>query len=346
MKMKTFKGAEAVKCAVIGYGGAYNMGKAHMEQMQSAGMTPTAVAEIDPSRLEVAKADFPGIATYTEVEQMLAEAKPDIVAIITPHNTHAELGLKCLQAGAGVVCEKPMAITVAECDAMIAAAEANGLLLSVYHNRHWDGCILEAMEQLVRQQRIGDIFRVEAHMGGFHHPGETWRSSRSISGGIHYDWGVHLLEYTLQVVGSEVVEVSGFMKAGVWSTKWGEDTNEDELTAIVRFANGAMLDLRMTTLDAAPDRGQVVFTGTKGKYFMDQGSYDIHLPGEAKNCVIHGKNRPGEQETYYANVADALTGKADLIITSEWSRRTIEVLELASRSARSGRAMRPEDLKA
>jgi predicted dehydrogenase len=340
--MKTFSKENEIRCAVIGYGGAFNMGKAHLSQMQAAGMTPVAVAEIDPSRLEVATSDFPGIQTFTTVEGMLNEANPDLVAIITPHNTHAELAMKCLEAGASVVCEKPMAITLEECDQMITVAKKNDLLLSVYHNRHWDGCILEAIERIKTKGEIGEVFRVEAHMGGFSRPGDWWRSSRSISGGIHYDWGVHLIEYTLQVIDSEVVEVSAFSKEGIWTTNWGTDTNQDELSAIVRFANGAMLNLRITHLDSDPPKGQVVFNGTAGKYLMNQGEYEIYRVSGSESTILKGKNRAGEQEKYYQNVAAALAGKDDLVITAQWSRRTMEILDLATRSATAGRALRVE----
>lgn len=337
--MKHFASAKDIRCAVIGYGGAFNMGCAHLKQMEGAGMSPVAVAELDTARLAVAEKDFPGIQTFTTVDGMLAEARPDLVAIITPHNTHAALSLQCLEAGAGVVCEKPMAITLQECDEMISLAASKDLLLSVYHNRHWDGCVLEAVDRICEKGEIGDVFRVEAHMGGFSQPGDWWRSSRSISGGIHYDWGVHLIEYTLQLVPSEVVEVSAFAKEGIWTTRWGADTNQDELSAIVRFANGALLNLRITHLDAEPERGQVVVTGTRGKYRMDQQTYELVQVVDGETRIRKGKNRPSEQEKYYQNVADALTGQAPLVISAEWSRRTMEILALATESARQGRAL-------
>ena len=337
--MKSFPKESDIRCAVIGYGGAFNMGKVHLGQMQSAGMTPVAVAEIDSSRLEVARSDFPGIQTFTTADGMLKEAKPDLVAIITPHNTHAKLSMKCLESGAGVVCEKPMAITLEECDRMIALAKAKDLLLSVYHNRHWDGCILEAVDRIRNKGEIGEVFRTEAHMGGFSQPGEWWRSSRKISGGIHYDWGVHLIEYALQVINSEVVEVSAFSKEGVWQTKWGKDTNQDELTAIVRFANGSLLNLRLTHLDSDPPKGEVVFTGTAGKYFMTQNEFEVVQVRGGEKTVRQGKNRPGEAEKYYLNIAAALSGKAELVITPDWSRRTMQILDVATRSAVEGRAL-------
>mgnify|MGYP000903245550 FL=1 len=122
-----------VKVAVIGYGGAFNMGKWHLEEMRKAGMTPVAVADLDKERLKIARRDFPGIKTYTSVAGMLGRSDCDLVTIITPHNTHARLALKCLRAGKHVVVEKPMAISTRDCDAMIAEAKKRRLLLSTYH---------------------------------------------------------------------------------------------------------------------------------------------------------------------------------------------------------------------
>jgi len=315
------------------------MGRVHLTQMQAAGMTPAAVAEIDEERLKVALEDFPGIQTFSSVEQMLSEAAPDLVTIITPHNTHAALSLQCLQAGASVVCEKPMAITLEECDEMIQTARANSLLLSVYHNRHWDGCILEARERILENGEIGKVFRVEAHMGGYAQPQDWWRSSRSISGGIHYDWGVHLIEYTLQLVGSDPVEVSAFAHEGFWTTRWGDDTNQDELSAMVRFENGTLLDLRISQLESDPPPGQVVVTGTKGKYRMDQRTWEIHQVEDGVKTVRKGTNRAGEQQRYYDNVAATLTGREEFVITPEWSRKTMAILDAATRSAAENRAI-------
>ncbi len=137
-----FRKASEIQVGVIGYGGAFNMGKAHINEMKQAGMTPCAVCEIDKERLQAATADFPGIETYSSVAAMLKRSSVNLITIITPHNTHAKLALQCLNAGRSVVCEKPLAITTTECDAMLAAARKKHVVLSTYHNRHWDGCIL------------------------------------------------------------------------------------------------------------------------------------------------------------------------------------------------------------
>ena len=94
--MKRFKRARDIKVGVVGYGGAFNMGASHIQQMQQAGMTPVSVADVDPSRLAVAEADFPGIETYTSVATMLKKSDVNLVTLITPHNTHARLALQLL----------------------------------------------------------------------------------------------------------------------------------------------------------------------------------------------------------------------------------------------------------
>ena len=243
--MSTFQKASDIKVGVIGYGGAFNMGHRHLTDMKAAGMTPVAVAELDPERLQVATEEFPGIGTYNSPARMLSSSDVNLVVLITPHNTHARLALQCLRGGRHVISEKPLAIRTSDCDTMIREAKKRKLMLTTYHNRHWDGCVLEALKHIRREKAIGDVYRVEAHIGGYGQPGDWWRSSKSISGGILYDWGVHLLEYALQIIDDEIVEVTGYSRQGFWArkTRWKKDTTEDVASAVVRFKKGTWLTL-------------------------------------------------------------------------------------------------------
>jgi len=339
--MKTYKKPSEIKVGVIGYGGAFNMGRQHLKEMQAAGMTPVAVAEVDPARLAVAEADFPGIGKYPTVSKMLQGSPVDMVVIITPHDTHAALAVECLQAGRHVVCEKPLAITTAEVDAMIAAAKKSGVMLSTYHNRHWDGRIRQAVDLIKNRRLIGDVFRIECHMGGYAKPGDWWRTSRSISGGILYDWGVHLLEYSLQLIDAPVKEVSGFAHEGFWApqTKWKNDANEDEGFLVVRFKGAQWLTLSVSHLDSKGKEGWLEITGTKGTLVFDGDSTTIHQHIKDRKVTTRMKNPADEGFRYYENVAGYLTRKAPLVITAEWSRRPIHILDLASKSAKAGKAL-------
>jgi len=339
--MKSFRKAEDIKVGVAGYGGAFNMGRAHFNEMKAAGMTPLAVAEIDPARRKVAAAEFPGIETYATVGEMLRKSAVNLVTLITPHNTHAELALTCLKAGRHVVAEKPMAVTTAECDAMISAAKKARVVLSTYHNRHWDNIILGAMQH-IRAGTIGKVVRIEIEMGRLARPGDWWRSSRSISGGILYDWGVHLCEYILQMVDSDIVEVSGYTWSGVWAgqTRWKKDTIEDDGQIVIRFASGAWASVQITSLDGRPSQPWFKVVGTKGTMAPDWGSTEITTLDGDKKVTTQIPTPPSQGHLFYRNIADHLTGGARLVITPEWSRRPIHILDLACRSAKTGRAMR------
>jgi predicted dehydrogenase len=340
MKKKYGKTSD-VRVGVIGYGGAFNMGRGHLQEMRAAGMTPVAVAEVDAARLITAQADFPGIETYPSVGAMLKKSDVDLVTIITPHNTHAKLALECLRAGKHVVSEKPLAITTAECDAMIAAAKKSGVVLSTYHNRHWDGWILRALDLVKKKKAIGQIYKIEARWGRRDLPGDWWRSSRSISGGILYDWGVHLLEYGLQLADSEIVEVSGYARQGFWGpkTKWKKDANEDEAAAVIRFANGIWMDLNITSLDSNVKPGFLEITGTEGSYVLSTSGYTIYRREGARVAIEEGPHRPNEWHRFYENIAAHLVKGTKLAITPEWSRRPIHILDLAVQSAKLGRAL-------
>jgi scyllo-inositol 2-dehydrogenase (NADP+) len=338
--MRRFSKASEIKVGVVGYGG--HMGRVHLNQMKAAGMTPGAVTEPDPKRLAIAQSEFPGIETYRSVADMLRKSSVDLVALVTPHNTHAPLALQCLKAGRHVVSEKPLAITTAQVNSMIAAAKKVRVMLSTYHNRHWDGNILEARRLIKKEKVIGDIVRIECHMGGYGQPSDWWRTSRSISGGILYDWGVHLLEYALQLLDSSIVEVSGFAHHGHWAgrTVWKDDTNEDEAFAVVRFKSGQWLTLCISTIDSKRKEGILEITGTKGTYLMEGDDAKLFVHGDDQRITTtHFRNPPTQEHLYYVNVRNHLVKGTPLVITPEWARRPIHILDLAVRSAKLGRSL-------
>lgn len=96
-----------IECAVIGYGPAFNMGNYHMNLINATpGLKAVAVCDTDPSRLEAAKNDFPGIDTYNSVDELLDKGNIDLTVVVTPHNTHAPIALKCLRGRKTYCCRK------------------------------------------------------------------------------------------------------------------------------------------------------------------------------------------------------------------------------------------------
>lgn len=324
---------KTIKVGTIGYGGAYNMGREHLNGLLAhKGFVATAVCDIDPKRVAIASQDYPGIQTYTDVDEMLAQSDVELLVIILPHNVHAEVALKCLRAGRHVVVEKPFALTVKECDAMIAAARKHKRLLTTYHNRHWDSNILTIRKHL---KKIGRPFRWESFQGGYSQPGNWWRSNKAVSGGVIFDWGAHFVEWMLQVLPHEMLEISGYKVDEVWKT-----TNEDEVEAVVRFTNNAV-GMHTASDVAAAGKDMIRITGTRGAIVATHTSVDvieINSAGEKVRTTV--AMEPRRWDLYYKNVRDHLIHGKDLIITPEKARRVIQVLDFASRSATENKALK------
>ena len=178
-------------------------------------------------------------------------------------------------------------------------------------------------------------------MGSRNKPGDWWRTSKTISGGILYDWGVHLLEYALQIIDSDLIEVSGFAKSGHWAphTKWKKDSNEDEATAVVRFKNGAWLNLTISHLDTNGKEGLMEIHGTHGNYIIGFGHFQQNTTDGDVMTIQKGPHYPSKSHEFYENIAAHLTQGEKLVITPEWARRPIHIIDLAMRSAEKNRTL-------
>jgi scyllo-inositol 2-dehydrogenase (NADP+) len=334
--MSALENGKILGCAVIGYGGAFNMGKGHLNWMNAApGLKGVAACDLDAARMKAAKEDFPDIRTYTRVEDLLADKDVGLVTLITPHNTHADLAIQCLNAGKNVITEKPMCITLEEADAMIAAGKKAGKMVSVFHNRRWDGDHL-AMEEVIDKGLIGDVFRIEACAGGWGHPGHWWRSVKAISGGHFYDWGAHFLYWMLNLVKDKKLKtVDGYFQKRVWM----DVTNEDEVQAVIRFDDGAVGSIQMSSI-ARVGLPRWRILGTKGA-IEDNGGGKFKLFTEVEGIRAEAEVRYKDTDwaAYYRNIAEHLLQGAELEVTAEKGRRVIQIIDLAERSSKAGKTM-------
>jgi predicted dehydrogenase len=317
-----------IKVGTIGYGGAFNMGRKHLQEMMlNPGFVPAAVCDLDPERVKIAQKDFPGIQTYTNIAEMLKKSDVELLVLILPHNLHAKVALQCLKARRHVIVEKPFAITLDECDEMIAAAKKSDRLLSTYHNRHWDANILTIMKHL---SKIGRPFRWESFDGGYTAPLEWWRSYKEASGGVIYDWGAHFTEWMLQVMEGNMVEINGYQVKEVWK----KFTNEDEVEAVVRFDNHSVASHTSSTICMAA-KDTIRINGTKGAIVASHTSVEIYTKdadGNRVRTAVQMEKARGAD--YYKNVHDHFFHNKKLVITAEWARRVIQVLDSACISSK------------
>jgi 1,5-anhydro-D-fructose reductase (1,5-anhydro-D-mannitol-forming) len=173
-----------------------------------------AVCDIDRSRLENAggidgniggaqkSIDLDDVALYTDFGKMLREQRLDIVSICLPTHLHAQYAIQALEAGVHVLCEKPMAMTVAECDNIIAAADASGRKLQVGHVlRFWPE--YEWAHETIYEARFGKL--LAAH---FQRLSQTptwsscnWLMNGELSGGGSFDLHIHDADYVQYLLG-------------------------------------------------------------------------------------------------------------------------------------------------
>jgi scyllo-inositol 2-dehydrogenase (NADP+) len=325
-----------VRCGLLGYGPAFNMGKGHAEWINgTAGLKVVAACDIDPGRMMAAKEELPGIRTFTSLEAMLGMKGLDLVVNILPHNLHAETSLACLKAGKHVVSEKPFCITTDEATRMIRAAKRNKVMLSVFHNRRWDGDYL-AIRDIIARGLLGRVYHIECFFGGYDRPRTWWRSDKTVSGGALYDWGAHFTDWVLRLVDKKVTQVTGFFHKLLWH----HVTNEDATRAIIRFEDGTVADLQQSSLAAVGKARWRVLGTLGGLETTDEKT--VRVTSYASGLKFAGEipalQRRGWAE-YYRNIADHLLMGEPLAVTAEEARETIAVIETAERSAAEGRSL-------
>jgi scyllo-inositol 2-dehydrogenase (NADP+) len=328
--------AKEIKWGIVGYGAAFNMGKGHAGWINaSPGMQTIAVCDTDPARTAVAAEDFPGITTYNDLTSMLKNPDIDNVVVILPHNLHYWAAMECMNAGKGVVLEKPMCITTQQATEMIELSKKKDVLLTVFHNRRHDGDY-KAVKEFISKGMIGEVFRVEAFMGGFSHPGKWWRTEKAISGGNFYDWGAHQVDWVLNFLeGRKIKNVTGFFQKRLWM----DITNEDETQAIVRFDDDVVADITMSQI-AKVGKPRWRILGTKGG-IEDRwaGSFKAFVDVNGYPAELNVNYQPSAWEAWYPNLAAHLLEGKPLEVKPEEARRVIMVIEYAERSAKEGKSI-------
>jgi len=114
------------------------------------------LCELDREKLEGAARKFSIAHAYTDLEQMLSQQKPDLAIICTPPATHASLAVQAMEGGAHVLLEKPMALTIEECDAINQAAKKHSRKVGVMHNQLFNPAFMQAREIMSRGE-IGEF---------------------------------------------------------------------------------------------------------------------------------------------------------------------------------------------
>ncbi len=294
---------------------------------------------------------------YEGFESVIADPDVDLVVLATPTSTHADMAIRALGAGKHVVTDKPMCLTLEECDRMLAAAEETGLLLNVFQNRRWDGDFLTvkglidlAGQAVPGEGRLGDVRWIEMAWQKFGAPG-GWRGSRTSGGGRFYDLGAHLLDQLLLLFQQAIDTVYCRMQYD-----FPDHDVESQALIVVGFADGVTGVCDVSSMSARSKPRFHVF-GTKGTFLkhgldpqeeaLKAGDIDAaredealfgHLQSATKETTV--PTLPGRWRSYYENIADVLAGKAEPAVKLAENRRVMAVMDAALRSARSNQVIR------
>lgn len=223
------------------------------------------------TRAEEQAAKYGG-KVYDTAEALLADQSIDAVSICAANYAHAELTIKALEAGKHVLCEKPMATNLADCEAMVACAKKNGKFLMVGHNQRLAKAHSTA-KQLIDEGLIGTIISFRTAFG--HGGPETWSISpgkdvwffdkKRAAMGVMADLGVHKTDLIQYLTGQRVVRTTARL---VTLDKRGEDGQligvDDNAVCIYELSGGAFGTMTASwTYYGAEDNSTVLY-GTKG----------------------------------------------------------------------------------
>jgi predicted dehydrogenase len=332
--------ARRVRCAVIGLG----MGRHHAESFLNCPEAElVAVVDMRRDRLELFR-DKPGAADlglFTDHKDMLRAVKPDLVAVALPNCLHKPVTLDALAAGAHVLCEKPMAMTVAEAVAMRDAASAAGLQLGINFSQRFTPAH-RALKDIAASGGLGEVYHGYCswtRRDGF--PGfGGWFGQKNLSGGGPLiDLGVHRIDLALWLMGHpEVVSVSGTAHHRIGIPRALKKNAvfdvEDFATGLVRFGNGASLVFEVSWAghQRQAETRQLRITGTEGAIEQDEESFHHFRRGDAfcttkidteketarnsvqemVHCVAAGKPFPGtpDQGIAVQRILDGLYASA------------------------------------
>ena len=260
---------------------------------------------------------------YSNFDSIADNPDIDIVYVVLPNSMHAEYTIRAAKAGKHIICEKPMALNAAECEAMIKACKDNNVALSIGYRMHFEPHTQEVM-RIGQEQELGPVKMVCAGAGFTMSDAskDHWKVKKNMGGGAMMDMGVYSLQAARYVTGEEPISVT----AQAFSTR-AEMFNEVEETMMfqLEFPSGAMANLHtsfgvnMNYLDARCGKGWIKMDPfsayrnikahtSKAMLELPDINQQAAQMDEVALCIKEGKPMrvPGEEGLKDMKVVDAI----------------------------------------
>jgi UDP-N-acetyl-2-amino-2-deoxyglucuronate dehydrogenase len=342
---------KAFRIALVGCG---RISRNHFDAIAKVdGLSLSAVCDAVESRAKEAGEGL-GVPWFTSYETMLREAPSEVVAIATPSGLHPAHGMLAARAGKHVVCEKPMAITLASADELVRACDEAGVQLFVVKQNRLNPPV-QLLKRAVDKGRFGKIYLANTTVR-WTRPQEyydqaPWRGTWEFDGGAIMNQASHyvdLLQWLMGPVESVVAKTATLAR---------KIEAEDTGIAVMRFRNGALGCIEVTMLTYPKNlEGSITILGEKGTAkiggtavnkvenweFADADPDDANVSAANTNPTsVYGFGHIG----YYRNVLSVLRGEAKPDTDGRGGRKSLELILGIYQSARTGREV-PLPLKA
>jgi glucose-fructose oxidoreductase len=286
-----------------------------------------------PAKAETWKAKYnipdKNIYNYENMSGIANNPDIDVIYIVLPPSMHMEYVVKAAATGKHVWCEKPMAMTVQECQTMIDACKKNKVSLSIgYRCQHEPNTL--AYQKIVKDRKLGKVLQVDCAAGYREGRTDHWKQKRELGGGVIYDMGVYAIQGARLGSGMEPIAINA---AKVWTER--PEIYKDGLGEIVEaqleFPGGVMGNIKTSFaentnfLNIKCEKGVIemapfsAYSGNKGKSPLGEINFPYQVPWQQANqmdmdalAIIGGKPMPvpGEEGLRDIRIVNAILESA------------------------------------
>ncbi len=353
--------AQDVRIAIIGHG---FMGHEHEKMLSDfPGIKLVGIADKDPEQLNDV---IDGVKRYSSNEELFADPEVDVVIIAANNNQHRDLVIQAAKAKKDIICEKPVAMSLAELDDMEKAVKENGVKFTVHQQRRYDPDFNTA-KAVYDSGTLGDVYAVKNLLYGFNGNMHDWHVLVSEGGGMLYDWGVHLLDQLcFMFPGAKLKSVFADIRNVI------NEEVDDYFNIMLRFDNGVTATLELGTYYLADKVEDKWFerhwfvAGNKGTAYVDgffpegkivRTTSLLTNVGGQRTMTAAGPTRSfgpapegrivteelpkvnTEHRNYFENYIRAYHGQEDFLVKIPEVRRVLRLMDAVRESGRTGKSI-------
>lgn len=340
-----------MRYALIGCG---RISPNHIGAARNNGLEFVAMCDLRPEAMTEQSERFglSEVHQYTDYHKMLDSESPELVAIATDSGRHAAIALDCIEAGCNVIIEKPIALSLADADAIIAAGHRKGVTVCANHQNRFNKSI-QYLRKALDGGRFGKLLHGTAHVrwnrGRGYYEQAAWRGTWAGDGGCLMNQCIHNIDLLRWMMGDGVDEVMAYTAQLAHPYLEAEDLG----LALVRFSNGSYGLIEGTTnifpsnleetLYVFGENGTVKCGGPSDN-IIEEWRFADGIDDSETVCRTYGENPPDVygfgHAPLYADVIDAIAHHRAPLVDGEAGRRALELVLAIYKSAAEHRPVR------